>query len=347
MHWRQIWRRAGAGAAALGALAAWTANVRAASDAVYPARQIRMVIASGPGGGYDIYTRLLAVHLGDHLPGHPAIISENMPGAAGLVAMNWGANSAPRDGSVLIAPFNVALAEPLFGEKSAKFDPRQFGSVGSVGTLQNICATWHTSPVTTIEQAKTRQISVAAEGAESNTATVPAILNLMLGTRFHPILGYGTKEMRLALEKGEAEGICGLGWSTLKASDPEWVENHRLNILVQTGEQKQPGLENVPLLIDLVSDPRNKQILRALEFPEAIGRPFMMPPGTPKALVEAMQRAFDATMKDPKFQADATRAKLDIEPVSGVEMAKMIANAYATPADLIAQAAPFSGVATK
>jgi tripartite-type tricarboxylate transporter receptor subunit TctC len=332
---------------ALGALAAMTAPAWAADQPAYPAKQIRLVIASGPGGGYDIYARILGAHLGEHLPGHPAIIPENMPGAAGLVAMNWAANSAPRDGSALVAPFNVALAEPLFGETSAKFDPRKFGAVGSVGTLQNICATWQTSAITTIAQASTRQISVAAEGAESNTATVPAILNLMLGARFKPIMGYSTKQMRLALERGEVEGLCGLGWTTLKASDPDWIENHRLHVLVQTGERKQPGLEDVPLLIDLVSDPQNKQILRALEFPEAIGRPFMMPPGTPEAVVNLMRRAFDETVKDPGFLADAARAKLDVEPVSGAQMAGIVESAYATPPDLIAKAAPFSGVQPK
>lgn len=329
----------------LALVAAAVANLAcAAAQTPYPAKQIRMVIASGPGGGYDVYARIFAAHLGDHLAGRPSVVPENMPGAAGLLVMNWAANAAPRDGSVLVEPFNVALAAPLFGEPSAKFDPRRFGSVGSLGDLQNICATWETSSIVDLDAAKTRPVAVAAEGAQSNTATIPAILNFMLGTKFKPVLGYATKDMRLALERGEVEGICGLGWSTLEASSPDWIEHHRLHILAQTGERAQKGLETTPLLIDLVKDERQKQILRALEFPEEIGRPILTPPGTPADLVAALRRAFDETMKDPAFLADAQKAKLDLDVVSGSDMSALIAAAYATPADLVAQAAPFSGV---
>jgi tripartite-type tricarboxylate transporter receptor subunit TctC len=315
-----------------------------AQPAAYAGKQIRFVIASGPGGGYDIYGRILAAHLGDHIPGKPSLVVENMPGAAGLVAMNWGANAAPRDGSVLIMTFNASLAAPLFGQPAAHFDPRRFESIGSIGTLQNVCATWHTSPVKTLEGAKNRVISVSAEGADSNSATLPALLNHMLGTRFKVIMGYSVKGMRLAVERGEVEGICGLGWSTLKASDPEWIADHRLNVLVQTGEAPQPGLDNVPVLINLVPTENDRQILRALEFPEDLGRPVLMPPGSPKPLADAMRAAFMATMKDPAFLADATRAKLEVDPVAGGQMKALLDKAYATPPDLIKQAAPFSGV---
>jgi tripartite-type tricarboxylate transporter receptor subunit TctC len=314
---------------------------------LYAGKQIELAIASGPGGGYDVYARVLATHLADHIPGRPAIVPENMPGAAGLLAMNWAANVAPRDGTAMVATFNAALAGPLFGQAGAKFDPRKLVSIGSIGTLQNICATWHTSRIKTIADAKTHSVSVAAEGANSNSATLPAILNHMLGTKFHVIMGYSTGDMRLALERGEVEGICGLGWSTLQASDPEWIADHRLNILLQTGEKGQPGLEAAPLLVDLAPTEQDKEILRALEFPEGLGRPYFMPPGTPPGMVDVMRAAFDATMKDPAFLADAKRAKLDVDPVSGADMARIIARAYATPPALIKAAAPFSGVTTQ
>ena len=314
--------------------------------ALYAGKQIRMVIASGAGGGYDIYARVMANRLSAHIPGHPTIVPENMPGAAGLTAMNWAAASAPRDGSVIVSSFNAVLASPLFGQTAAKFDPRKFGSIGSIGTLQNICATWYSSPIKTIDEAKTHEISVSAEGAESNSATLPAILNHMLGTKFKTILGYSTKGMRLALERGEVEGICGLGYSTLSASDPEWIKDHRLNILLQTGEKPQPGLENVPVLINLVKSEEDKQILRALEFPEEIGRPFLMPPGSPKPMLDVLRKAFDETMKDPAFLADAKRAKLMVDPLSGPDMERILDKAYATPPALVKQAAPFSGINT-
>lgn len=327
-----------AGTLGLGAASAQTAAP------VYAGKQIRMVIASGAGGGYDVYARVLAAHMTDHIPGHPAIVAENMPGGGGMVAINWAYNVAPKDGSVILSSFNVILQSALFGDKAAKFDPRNFAAIGSIGKQQNICATWYTSPIKTIDQAKQQEVTVSAEGVNSNSATLPLILNTMIGTKFKIITGYSTGGMRLAAENGEVQGICGLSWSTLKASNPDWVTNHRLNILVQTGEKAQADLPDVPVLINLVSNPDDKQILRLLEFPGELGRPFLMPPGTPTDMVDVLRRAFDETMKDPAFLADAKKTMLDVDPVSGEDMHKIIADAYATPEALVKKAAPFSGI---
>ena len=311
---------------------------------LYAGKQIRLVIASGAGGGYDVYARTLARHLADHIPGHPSIVSENMPGGGGLIGLNWAYNVAPHDGSVILASFNVVLSTPLFGYKKAKFDPRKFASIGSIGKQQNICATWYTSPIKTLDQAKQQQVTVSAEGANSNSATLPLILNSMLGTKFKIITGYTTGGMRLAVQRGEVQGICGLSWSTLKASNADWVTHHRLNILVQTGEKAQADLPDVPVLINLVPNSEDKQILRLLEFPGELGRPFVMPPGTPQANVDVIREAFAETMKDPAFLADAKKTMLEVNPVSGEEMHQILENAYATPEALIKKAAPFSGI---
>jgi tripartite-type tricarboxylate transporter receptor subunit TctC len=283
----------------------------------------------------------------DHIPGHPAILAENMPGAGGLVGINWAYNVAPRDGTVILSSFNVILSTALYGDPAAKFDPRKFASIGSIGKQQNICATWFTSPIKTIDQAKEKELTVSAEGANSNSATLPLILNSMLGTKFKIITGYSTSGMRLALERGEVDGLCGLSWSTLKASNPDWATNHRLNVLVQTGEKAQADLPDVPVLINLVSNPDDKQILRLLEFPGELGRPFLMPPETPKDMVDLIRRAFDETMKDPAFLADAKKMMLDVDPVSGGEMQQILVNAYATPEALVKKAVPFSGIPGK
>jgi tripartite-type tricarboxylate transporter receptor subunit TctC len=311
---------------------------------VYAGKQIRMVIASGAGGGYDIYARVLSTRLADHIPGHPTIINENMPGGGGMVGLNWAYNVAPKDGSVILSSFNVTLSTALFHDKQARFDPRNFASIGSIGKQQNICGTWYTSPIKTIEQAKQQEVTVSAEGANSNSATLPLILNSMLGTKFKVITGYSTDGMRLAAQRGEVQGICGLSWSTLKASNPDWITNHRLNILVQTGEKAQPDLADVPVLINLVSSPDDKAVLRLLEFPGELGRPFLMPPGTPQDMVDMIRKAFDETMKDPAFLADAERSRLEVNPVSGEDMHKIIVDAYDTPEALVKKAAPFSGI---
>jgi tripartite-type tricarboxylate transporter receptor subunit TctC len=310
----------------------------------YEGKTLRMIIPSGAGGGYDAYARALAAHIGDHLPGKPTIVNQNMPGASGMIAINWSySDNAPKDGSVLIATYNSLLVEPLFNNPQAKYDPRKFEWIGSIGKQQQICLSWHTSPIKSIEQAKEREVVVSATGATGNTAVIPKMLNTLLGTKFKVVTGYTTTESRLAVERGEAEGLCGHSYSTLKASNPDWIINKRINVLMQTGATAQEGLEKVPLLINLVSDPDNKKMLGLLAYPEEMGRPFLMPPGTPKPYVDAMRKAFDETMKDPAFIADADKARLEINPVTGVKMGEMIKQAFETPKAIIEQASKYKG----
>jgi tripartite-type tricarboxylate transporter receptor subunit TctC len=309
----------------------------------YAGKQIRMVIASGVGGGYDAYARAMARYMGKYIPGNPGIVTQNMPGASGITATNWAYSVAPRDGTVILATYNALLAEPLYGNPSARFDPLKLVSIGSISGQQNICATWHSSPIKTIAQAMDREVTVASTGATGNSATLPKILNKMLNTRFKVILGYSTTGSRLAVERGEVDGVCGLSWSTLKASNPDWVRNNRINVLLQTGSKPQQGLGNVPLVADLVTDPDNKKVIALLAFPEEIGRPFVMPPDTPKEMVAVIRHAFDATLKDPDFLADAEKALLEVDPVTGEEMEQILKRAYAAPRALVQRAAEFSG----
>jgi tripartite-type tricarboxylate transporter receptor subunit TctC len=312
------------------------------SDLLYAGKQIRMVIATGPGGGYDIYARILAMHLTRHIPGNPSIIDQNMPIAAGMQATNWAYAAAPKDGTVILATFNSLLTEPLYGNPAALYDPRRFEFIGSVAKQQNVCATWHTSPIKSIAQAKEREIIVPATGTSSDSAIMPKVLNAVLGTKFRVILGYSTTDQRLAVQRGEAEGICGLSWSTLKVSAPDWIENNRINVLVQTGSKPQADLPTVPLLVDLVSNPDDKKVIELLAFPQQLGRPFLMPPGTPKGMVAVIRRAFDATLKDPLFLADAGKAMLEVDPITGDAMERMMKDAYATPKALVQHAAEFA-----
>jgi tripartite-type tricarboxylate transporter receptor subunit TctC len=318
----------------------------AQSPLPYAGKQIHMVIAAGAGGGYDTYARILALHLTRHIAGNPAIIDQNMPGAAGMQATNWAYAAAPRDGSVILATYNSLLAEPLYGNPAARYDPLKFETVGSISRQQNICATWHTSPVQTLADAKAREVIVTATGAASDSAIMPRILNALLGTRFKTVLGYSTSEQRLAVERGEADGVCGLSWSTLKASTPEWTRNRRINVLVQTGRKPQADLPDVPVLIDQVAG-NDKQVIDLLSFAQELGRPFLMPPGTPKEMVAIMRRAFDATLKDPLFLADAEKALLEIDPITGEAMEQALKSAYASPKPLIQRAAELSGSAAR
>ena len=317
----------------------FAAPALAQSPEPYRGKQLRLVISAGTGGGYDAYARVLARHLERNVAGQPQVVLQNMPGAAGMVATNWAYNAAPKDGTVLLATYNALLPEPLFGNPAIQFDPLKFEWVGSIGKQQNVCATWHANPVKTIEQALGRQITVSSTGATGFSATMGLVLNALVGTKIKVVLGYATNEMRLAVERGESEGICGLSWSTLKASNPDWIQNNRLNVLVQTGSKPHSELPKVPLLVDLVKTDNDRRVVELISFSEDMGRPYVMPPGTPKEMVLAMRRGFDATMKDPAFLEDARKAMQEVDPLTGEEMEASLRRNYAVSKDLVQRAA--------
>jgi tripartite-type tricarboxylate transporter receptor subunit TctC len=306
----------------------------------YRGRQVTMLVASAVGGGYDTYARVFARHLAGHIPGNPAIVPKNLPAAAGVAAANALANTSERDGSVIAALTNTVAMEPLFGNSAARFDPAKLNWLGSIGKLQNVCATWHQSPVKTIEAAREREVVVAAAGATSNTAVVPRVLNALLGTRFKVIAGYDPGSgLTLALERGEAEGICGLSWSTMKASRPHWIRDRLLNVIVQMGFEKLPDLPDVPRALDLVSEPQAQQVLELILLRQEMGRPFAAPPDVPPERVAALRAAFDATLKDKDFLAEADKVQLEIDPLAADRIATLLAGAYGAPKPIIARAA--------
>jgi tripartite-type tricarboxylate transporter receptor subunit TctC len=306
----------------------------------YRGRQITMLIGGGAGGGYDVYFRALARHLGKHIPGLPGIIPKNQPAASGLAAAAALYTTADKDGLTIGAfPNNVPM-DPLFGHPGARYDARKLNWLGSIGKLQNVCATWHTSPIKTIAQAREREVIVAAAAAPTNTAIMPKALNALLGTRFKPIIGYDPGAgLTLAVERGEAEGICGLSWSTMKASRPHWIRDKLLNVIVQMGIEKLPDLPDVPAALDLVSDAEKRQVLTLILLRQEPGRPVAAPPGVPAERLAALRRAFDATMKDPNFVAEAEKLQMEIEPLTAAEIDKLLATAYATPPPIVRQAA--------
>src|ERR1043166_6106300 len=205
----------------------------------YKGRSINLMIGGGAGGGYDVYYRALARHIGKHIPGNPNIIPRNQPVASGLAAAAALYNS-PEKGRATIRAFpNNVPMDPLFGNPGARYDALKLNWIGSIGKLQNVCATWHTSPIKTIEQAREREVITAAAAAPTNTAIMPKVLNALLGTRFKPIIGYDPGAgLTLSIERGEAEGICGLSWSTMKASRPHWIKDKLLNGIGQMGLDK-------------------------------------------------------------------------------------------------------------
>src|SRR5258705_5568259 len=319
--------------AVLLAAATWPESTSAqAVEEFYKSKSVTMLVGSGAGGGYDTYARIFARHLSRHIPGNPNIIAKNMPAAAGLAAASTLYTVADKDGSTIAAFTNGVAMDPLFGNPGARYDAQKFNWLGSIGKLQNVCATWHQSPVKTIAAARTREVIVAAAGATSNTAIVPKTLNALIGTRFKVIAGYdaGTG-LTLAMERGEAEGVCGLSWSTIKVSRPHWIRDKLLNIIVQMGLSKLPDLPDVPSALDLVVDPESKQVLELILIRQEAGRPFAAPPGVPADRLAALRRAFDATLADAEFRADADKAQLEIVPLNPSQIQTVFAEAYRAP----------------
>lgn len=333
-------------AAALAALGIATASAADSVESFYKKGGLRMVVASGAGGGYDTYTRVLARYYGAHMAGHPNIVVQNMPGASGMLATNWAYNSAPRDGSRVLATYSAILSAHLLGNDKAKFDVRKFSFIGSIAKTQLLCVNWHTSQYTDIRQMVGKPATVSATGRTGNSATMPLILNQLMGTKFKVIMGYSTSGSRLALERGEVDAICGLGLSTLQASQPEWFAKNRIHVIAQLGLTSLPELKGVPNPIDLVG-PNERQVLEFNAILQEIGRPYLAPPQIPAERLAALQGAFDATMTDKAFAAELDRLKLELSPLDGRDMAKWVGKLYSYSPEVVSRVGEILGVATK
>jgi tripartite-type tricarboxylate transporter receptor subunit TctC len=306
----------------------------------YRGKQVSMLIASGVGGGYDTYARALARHMTKHIPGNPVIVPKNVPGAGGLIAANTLYNSSAPDGLTFAALTNGAAMDPLFGETAARFDGQKFNWIGSIGKLENICITWQGSPITRIDQAKTREVAVSASGAGGNSSIVPKILNEFLGTKFKVIGGYAEGSgSTLALERGEVDGVCGLSYSTLRTMHPDWFRDRKVNVIVQIGLEKLRDLPDVPNALDLISNADDRRVLELILIRQEMGRPFATPPGVAADRVAILRAAFEATLKDPAFLADAAKLQMEIDPLTGAQIQDLLKSAYSTPRPIVQRAA--------
>lgn len=302
----------------------------------FKGKSIRLLIGFGPGGGYDIYARAIAQHIGRHIPGNPTLVPQNMPGAGSVLVANHLANVAPRDGTVIGAFASGVPSVPLLSPDKAKFDAAALGWIGSANNEVQIDYVWHTAPATNIEGVRKTEVIMGATGPGAATVDFPLMVNEILGFKYKLIAGYkGTADINLAMERGEVHGVSGLTWAGTRSATPEWVRDKKIIIIAQYGRTAHPDLPDVPLVIDLAKNDRDRQALNLIFSRQEIGRPYATSPGVPAERLTALRRAFDATMKDPEFLADAERAKLDILPVNGEDVAEMISGLSATPPDVV------------
>jgi tripartite-type tricarboxylate transporter receptor subunit TctC len=297
----------------------------------YKGRQIQLVIGYSPGATYDLYARLVARRLGDHIPGHPAVVPVNMPGAGSRTAAMYVYSVALEDGTVLGSGDQSLAVEQAMGDPTLKLDAEKFQYIGNPIADNNTTVTWSTTGIKRIEDAKTNVVTVGATGG-STSSQFPRAMNALLGTKFKIIYGYpGASDINLAMERGEVQGKGSDSWAAWKATRPEWLTGHKINILVQIGLEKEPDLPDVPLLMDLAGNDRDRAVLKLLSTPAEIGRPIFAGPRVPFDRVEALRAAFDETMKDPEFLKDAAKAHAALSPVSGKEIQTLVAGIVETP----------------
>jgi tripartite-type tricarboxylate transporter receptor subunit TctC len=305
----------------------------------FSGERITLAIATPPGGGYDLYGRLAGRFLGAYLPGNPSVIPQNMPGAGSLIAANWLANVAPRDGTAIgIVPMATAF-DNLLGNASARFDARRFNWLVSLNDYTAVVAVWHATPFLTAADLFSKELLVGGSGAASDVTVWPVLLNALIGTRTRTVRGYpGTAGITLAMERGEVQGVLGDDWASLKANKADWLREQKLRILMQLTATPHADLPAVPLAGAFATSEANARVLALFVERQQYGRPFLAPPGTPAPIVAAYREAFAKVAKDPDFIRAAEAAGLIIKITSGEEVAARVERIYANPKPIIDEA---------
>jgi tripartite-type tricarboxylate transporter receptor subunit TctC len=304
----------------------------------YRGRQVQLLIGYSAGAGYDLYARVLARHLGKHIPGNPTILPQNMPGAGSLKATNFLYGMAPKDGSVIGMVSRGMATDPLLGD--SKFDPTKFAWLGSITSEVSVCATWYTSPIKTWADITTKDFALGGMGSGSETDTFSYLIRNMFGAKLRLVTGYpGGNDINLAMERGEVDGRCGWSWSSIKSQKTAWLKEKKINVLVQLGMAKHADLPNVPSLLELAQNEEQRQMLRLMFTQLVLGRPFMAPPGIPDDRKAALRRAFDDTMKDREFLEEAAKLDLEISPVGAQAIDKLLVELYKTPKSVVEKTA--------
>ncbi|HTI85224.1 MAG TPA: tripartite tricarboxylate transporter substrate-binding protein [Alphaproteobacteria bacterium] len=304
-------------------------------------KQLKMMVATPPGGGYDAYGRLVARHMRDYLPGRPNIVVNNMAGASGITGTNWLYEVAPRDGTV-IGTFNKS--EPFYqaiGQKGVRFKAQEFGWIGAMSQAPDTINVSNRAGVKTIEDVKKKEVIIGADSGGTMTL-YPALLNSMIGTKFKIITGYaGSAAVYLAIEKDEVQGVGSTPWTTWKATRPDWVREGRILALVQVGLKKDPDLANVPRMIDLAENDEERVLFTFVSSVAAIERPYAAPPGIPAEALATWRKAFDQAVKDKALIAEAEKMNLDLDPQDGETVAKIVSSILTTPPEIIAKVRAF------
>ena len=312
-----------------------TVSARAQSvEEFYRGRTITVLVGFTAGGGYDLYARLLGRHMGRHVPGNPTIVVQNMPGAGSMKATQYVYGVAPKDGLTLATVSRGMVTEPLLN--AASFDPTRLTWLGTITSETSVCATWKTSPVKSWDDMFKREFSLGGSAVGADPDTFALILRNVFGAKVKLVTGYpGGNDINLAMERHEVDGRCGWSWTSLK-SQKNWLP--QINVLVQFNLEKNADLPDVPVALERAANDEQRQVLRLLIAGQYVGRPFFTSPDIPADRKAALRAAFDATMKDPQFLADAAKLDLEISPVGAATIDAFLAELYRTPKDVVSKA---------
>lgn len=313
MNWSGVfWKVLGSFLAIIGSL-----GIAEAEDHYSPGDRVTIVVGYEPGGGYDLYARMIAPLLSKHLPGHPQVIIQNMPGAGSMQAANYMYNIARADGTVLgMIGEDVPLLQVL-GQPNIHFDAEKFSWIGRIDDNVTLIGVWHTAPVKNIEDTRQNPVTIAVGGALSGSVLFVSALNDLYGTKLRPVAGYSVDQARLAMERGEVDGCSSLVWSVMKAEYPDWIRNNKSTILVQVGQERLSDLPQVPLLSELGQSDDGRKIMEVLSSGNIIGRSLLAPPNMPAARLATLRQAFSDAMNDPEAVALAAKMQLDLRSLSG------------------------------
>jgi tripartite-type tricarboxylate transporter receptor subunit TctC len=329
------------GVAAIGLFLLSGSLGRAESPAeFFKGKTVELYIGYSVGGGYDLYARVLARHIGKFIPGNPTVVPKNMEGAGSLRLANWLYRVAPKDGTVFGTFGRGTAFDPVLGEPGAQFDGTKFSWIGSANNEVSVCVAWSTTGITSFNDLLTRDFTVGGTAGSSDTDQFPRIINGVLGTKMRVVSGYpGGNDIVLAMERGEVQGRCGWSWSSVKATHGSWINDHKITVLVQLSLGKHPDLADVPVVVDLAKTDEQRQILKLIFARQTMGRPYLAPPSVPPDRVEALRKAFIDTMNDEDFLADAEKAQLEINPVDGAHVQDLVEEVYRTSPEVAKKAA--------
>lgn len=325
------------GIAAMAATVALTAPAFGQSvEQFYKGKQVKLLVGSGAGGGGDVFARIFAKHLPKHLPGSPSIVVQNVPAAGGVVATAQLYNTQPRDGTAIAAVMRTIPMMPLLVEKDVNFDSRKLNWLGSLNKESNVIVVWHTSPIMTFDDVFKRETIVGTTGGSSDSNVYALLLNQTLGTKFKIVGGYpGGPDIDLAMERGEVEGRVSITWTSLKSSRSEWLRDKKVRFLAQMALTPNPELPGVPSVLDLVKDPKDRQVYEFLFARQEAGRPFVAPPEVPADRLAALRKALADVANDKAFVAEVEHGGGSIELMTGEETQALVEKYYATSPDVL------------